>query len=119
MSKENLKIGFVGLGKMGFPMAKNLCEAGFDVLVSDVDTDAVEKLCKETSAKAAESLTDLGCSCNVVITMLPNSQIVRKVLVEDGGVIHSSTRVSIVIDMSSSSPTGTKVLAKELSSKEV
>lgn len=66
-----MKIGFIGLGIMGRPMAKNLIKAGYELLVNDINQEAVSDvvLC---GAKAASN-AEIGESCDVVMTMLPNS----------------------------------------------
>ncbi len=108
-------IGFVGLGNMGFPMASRLAAAGFRLTVADLNADAVTKFCAETGSKSAASLQLLGAACQVVITMLPEGKAVQKVLLGDAGVVSGLQPGAIVIDMSSSSPVGTRALAVQLS----
>lgn len=111
-------IGFIGLGNMGYPMAKRLCEAGYHLTVADLNQEQVQKFCQENNAKAAADLKQLGQVCRVVITMLPDGKAVRKVLLGDGNAVVSGLQAdSILIDMSSSSPVDTRVLAAELKAK--
>ena len=108
-------IGFIGLGNMGYPMATRLCEAGYHLTVSDLNRETVQKFCQQNSASAASSLRELGQICCVVITMLPDGNAVRKVLLgEVDNVVSGLQHGAILIDMSSSSPVDTKVLAAEL-----
>lgn len=108
-------IGFIGLGNMGYPMAKRLCEAGYHLTVADLNQQAVAKFCSENDARHAANLRELGQVCRVVITMLPDGNAVRKVLLgNDDGVVSGLQPDAILIDMSSSSPVDTRVLATEL-----
>ena len=110
-------IGFIGLGNMGYPMAKRLADAGYNLCVSDLNTEAVKKFCAETGGLAPTKLADLGQRSRVVITMLPDGNAVRKVLMAADGVVSGLQKGAILIDMSSSSPVDTRVLAKELKDK--
>ena len=67
-----MKVGFIGLGIMGKPMAKNLLKAGHDVYVNDLNKDAVAELVA-AGAHAGESNADVAKNVEVVITMVPNS----------------------------------------------
>ena len=71
-----MKIGFIGLGIMGRPMAKNLLKAGYDLVVYDFNKDAVADLVS-CGASAAESGKELASQVEAVITMVPNSPHVR------------------------------------------
>ena len=81
-----MKIGFIGLGIMGKPMAKNVLKAGYDLTVFDINKDAVKELV-EGGAKEATSNADLASKVDVVITMLPNSPHVKSVVLGENGVI--------------------------------
>ena len=108
------KIGFVGLGNMGYPMALCLVKAGYRLTVADLNTQVVEKFCQATGSKTAENLRSLGADSDVVITMLPEGNAVRKVLMGDEGVVSGLQPGAIIVDMSSCSPVGTRQLAAEL-----
>lgn len=97
------KIGFIGLGIMGKPMVKNLLQAGYTVLVSDVNETAV----KETVAFGAEKSTyaEIGAFCEKIITMVPTGAIVHEILFSEHGVASTINSGSIVCDMSSVTPT--------------
>lgn len=107
-------IGFIGLGNMGYPMAKNLAEAGYTLVANDLSAEQVQAFCAETGARPAAGPSQLGEQCQVVVTMLPEGSIVRKVLLDEGGVCDSLSKGSILIDMSSCSPVDTRILSKEL-----
>ena len=110
------RVGFIGLGNMGWPMATNIARAGFRLTVLDVDRERQEQLAKTLSCGCADDLAALGKSADVVVTMLPTGLAVRKVLLEmDGGALSQSlARGSIVVDMSSSEPVGTQELGTAL-----
>ena len=107
-------IGFIGLGNMGYPMAKRLCEAGFKLVVADLNQDTVNRFCSENGALAATNLADLGRQGRVVITMLPDGKAVRNVLMAADGVVSGLQNGSVLLDMSSCSPVDTLVLAQKL-----
>jgi len=108
-------IGFIGLGNMGYPMARRLAAAGYVLTVADLDQQAVQRFCTETGATAAASLAQLGASSQLVFTMLPEGKAVRKVLLGEGDNVRQGLRPgTVLVDMSSSSPVGTRELATEL-----
>ncbi len=116
-SKE--RIGFIGLGNMGAPMARRLVNAGYELVVSDAIPEAVERFAAGSKCERASSLAELGQRCPIVITMLPNGYIVRDVLLGAGGVASGFAAGSIAVDMSSSSPVGTRELAADLAKKGI
>ena len=103
------KIGFVGLGLMGRPMARNLMQAGYDLVVHNRSRGKVEELVSE-GATAAENPREVSEGCDIVFTMLPGRPEVREVVAGEGGVLEGAREGSLVVDMSTSSP----VLAREL-----
>lgn len=116
------KIGFIGLGNMGNPMAACLARAGFDLLVCDVDQRAQGKVVESLGCAPAVSLGQAAAGCQVVITMLPNGDLVRQaVLGTDGGegLVESMSPGSVLVDMSSSAPVGTQELGRELTSRGI
>ena len=113
------KIGFIGLGIMGRPMAKNLIKAGYQVVVCDVNQAAVEELraCgAESAATPAETAEKAG---TFIITMLPNSPHVRDVTTGENGLVKGIRAGQIVIDMSSISPIASRELNALLKEKGV
>ena len=113
------KIGFIGIGNMGAPMAHLLAQAGYRLLVADKSTAAVHCFASEHECEIPADLPSLGASCRVVITMLPDGHIVREVLLGKDGVAGGLASGAIVIDMSSCSAVGTRRLHEELAQHEI
>jgi 2-hydroxy-3-oxopropionate reductase len=111
-----MKVGFIGLGIMGRPMAQNLMKNGFEVTVYDINQDAVQQLAQE-GANGATSPKEVGQHSDVIITMLPNGDHVKSVVLGESGVIHGASEGAIIIDMSSISPVASKEIADALASK--
>ena len=103
------KVGFVGLGIMGRPMALNLMGAGYELAVYNRSRGKVEELVEE-GAEATESPSEAAEKCDIVITMLPGPPEVRGVVAGEDGLLKGAGEGSLFIDMSTSSP----VLAREL-----
>ena len=112
------KLGFIGLGIMGKPMAKNLLKAGFNLVVFSRSNGPVEELVKE-KALSANSPGEVAEHSEVIITMLPDSPEVEEIILGKDGVIRGTKPGSIVIDMSSINPLVTQEIAKGLKEKEV
>jgi 2-hydroxy-3-oxopropionate reductase len=106
------KIGFIGLGIMGKPMAKNLLKAGYELVIYDIVDSAVSEVVA-AGASAAESPMAVAAKTDVIITMLPNSPQVKEVILGIGGVIEGICPGSIVVDMSSIAP----LVSREVSIK--
>ena len=107
-----MKIGFVGLGIMGRPMAKNLVKAGHEVTVFDFNEEAVKDLVA-CGAMSAASGKDLAGDVEVVITMVPNSPHVRAAVLGANGIAEGAKKGLTLIDMSSIDPTESKAIAAE------
>lgn len=105
------RIGFVGLGKMGEPMAGHLAKAGFILTVADEAPGIAKKFVSDHGGKIANSLIDLAREVEAVVTMLPNGLIVREVL--SNGVFQGLAPGSIIIDMSTSNPVETRETADQ------
>ncbi len=112
------KIGFIGLGIMGKPMAKNLMKAGYGLIVYDIIPEVVDQLVAAGAEKGL-SPRDVSSRCKIIITMLPNSPEVREVISGKDGIIEGAQPGSVVIDMSSISPVATKELCGELKNRDV
>ena len=107
-------VGFVGLGRMGRPMAQNLAAAGFPLVVHDADAERTARFASEHGCVAADSASSFA-GAEVVVTMLPDDRAVRDaILLWDGGIAAALARRAVVVDMSSSNPDGTKSLGGEL-----
>lgn len=96
-------IGFIGLGIMGKPMAKNLLKAGKELAVYDIVTDAVKEV-EAAGAVACASIAQVAKLSDVIITMLPNSPHVKQVVLGEDGVLANAKTGTLVIDMSSIAP---------------
>jgi len=94
------KIGFIGLGTMGYPMAFRLIQAGYEVTVYDIRSEPAAQLEKE-GAKHASSIADLAGEQSVIITMLQTGEQVKKVCLGETGIYLNAPHQSIHIDTSS------------------
>jgi 3-hydroxyisobutyrate dehydrogenase len=118
------RIGFVGLGRMGQPMAARLAGAGFSVVGFDADADAAERFRSAGHGATAASLAELAGASDVVITMLPNGEVVRDVVLGPAaggadGLIGALAPGAVLIDSSSSAPTGTRALGALLAERTI
>lgn len=104
------RVGIIGLGIMGKPMALNILRAGYDVKVNDLNVDSVNTLI-EAGAMAA-SPAEMGTTCDIIITMLPASKHVEQVVTGENGVLETATAGTIIIDMSSISPVASVAIAE-------
>jgi 2-hydroxy-3-oxopropionate reductase len=113
-----MNIGFIGLGIMGKPMAKNLLKAGYRLTVFDRNTDAVKEV---VAAGASEGFSsrDVAEKSDIVITMLPNSPHVRSAVFEAEGIIEGARKGLIFVDMSSIDPLVSREIAEKLLLKGV
>lgn len=118
MSSKSKKIGFIGLGVMGKPMAKNLIKAGFKLKVFDLKADVVAEVAA-LGAEKGTSPAQVARDCDIIITMLPNSPQVIQVLTGEDGVLQTVRPGSIIIDMSSISPVVAKKMYNAAAEKEV
>ena len=111
-------IGFIGLGIMGRPMARNLLKGGFRVVAHSRTRSTVDDLV-QAGAQAAVSPRDVASRCDVVITMVPDTPDVRSVMLGPDGVIDGAHTDLIAIDMSTIAPTATCEIATALSTKGI
>jgi len=112
------KIGFIGLGIMGRPMAKNLLKAGYKLVVLDLNRSAVDELVSLGAEKAATP-KEVADICEYIITMLPDSPEVKEVVLGKNGLIEGLKAGSVLIDMSSISPIVSRELSHKLEEKGV
>ena len=112
------RIGFVGLGHMGAPMSANIAASGATLTVYDADAELTQRHANEIGAQPAESLAALGAACDIVVAMLPTGRIVREVVLE-GNLAEALPDEALVIDMSSSVPTGSVQLQEALAAKGI
>jgi 3-hydroxyisobutyrate dehydrogenase len=112
------RAGFVGLGNMGWPMARNLAAAGYDLLVHDADAAVQERFAREHGCVAASHRAAFG-DVGAVVTMLPTGRVVHDVLVGEGGLAPALALGTVVVDMSSSDPPGTRELGTALAEQGI
>lgn len=113
-----MKIGFIGLGIMGKPMAKNLLKAGYSIVAYDIVPEAVKAL-TDAGAEKGESSADVASKTEVVITMLPNSPHVKEAVLGKNGVLEGAKPGTILVDMSSIAPLASKEISEKAAEKGV
>lgn len=113
-----MKVGFIGLGIMGRPMSKNLLKAGHELVVYDLNQEAVNDLVG-CGAKPAANCKEVGAQCKVIITMVPNSPHVRAAVLGENGVAEGAQPGTVLIDMSSIDPTESKAIGAALAQKGI
>jgi 2-hydroxy-3-oxopropionate reductase len=110
------KLGFIGIGIMGKPMAKNLIDAGYKMIAYDISKEALDEIVAY-GAERGTSPKNVAENCDIVITMLPNSPDVKKAVLGEKGVIEGVRKGQVVIDMSSIAPLVSREVAKDLEKK--
>jgi 2-hydroxy-3-oxopropionate reductase len=113
-----VKIGFIGLGVMGKPMAKNLLKAGHQLVVYDIVKEKVDDLVK-AGAEPAENCRDAASRGDIIILMLPDSPEVEAVMLGEESVLEGARPGSIIIDMSSISPLVDIAIEKKATEKNL
>ena len=110
-----MRVGYVGIGNMGGPMAANLARAGNEVVIGDLNQPAVDAFTTEhETARPANGLAAVGQEAEAVFTCLPNGVIVAEAVLGEGGIAEGMAEGSVLVDMSSSAPMGTIDLGKTL-----
>jgi len=117
MDANGETVGFVGLGRMGRPMAANLVRAGYELVVRDADRDVELRFADELGAVSGRDAAAFA-SVSVAITMLPDGRVVQDAVLGDG-IADALSRGSVVVDMSSSSPYDTRQLGRELGARSI
>jgi 3-hydroxyisobutyrate dehydrogenase len=101
------RVGFIGLGNMGWPMARKLARGGVPLALLDARPGRAEALADELGARSADDPPDLAEASDIVITMLPNGEVVREVALGGGGrpgLIEGMRKGTVLVDMGSSDP---------------
>jgi len=111
MSTQRERVGLVGIGSMGWPMAARLVQAGYAVTVFDAVPGQAEKFAQEVGGQAAATCAALAAQSDIIFTMLPTSAIVEQVLSGPDGVLAGLRAGSVVVEMSSGVPAHTQRLA--------
>ncbi|MFL2540850.1 MAG: NAD(P)-dependent oxidoreductase [Candidatus Latescibacterota bacterium] len=115
-----MRVGYVGIGNMGGPMAANLARAGNEVVIGDLNQPAVDAFTTEhETARPANGLAAVGQEAEAVFTCLPNGKIVAEAVLGEGGIAEGMAEGSVLVDMSSSAPMGTIDLGKTLSERGI
>ncbi|MDH5539769.1 MAG: NAD(P)-dependent oxidoreductase [Rhizobacter sp.] len=116
-----MKIGFIGLGVMGAPMATHLAHAGHTLSLFDAHADAARGLADGLGggAQAVDSARAVGAASDVVITMLPNGKVVQQVVLGEHGLVHGLAPGALLLDTSSAEPWVTEQTGKSLAEKGV
>ena len=115
---EQFKIGFIGLGIMGAPMAKNLINAKYEVYVYDIRQESIKNLV-ENGAIATKNSQDLGEKVDVVVIMVQDSANSEEAIISDNGVLNTLKKGTTIIDMSSISPLVSQKISKLCEQKGV
>ena len=112
-----MKVGFIGLGIMGRPMAKNLLNAGVELLVSDLNKEAVADVVAAGAKEA--TYAEIGEQCGRIIIMVPSGAISKSILFDEDGVASTIKEGTVVCDMSSVTPVESKECYEGLKDKGV
>lgn len=112
------RVGFIGLGRMGRPMASNLQRKGFPLHVLDINPEPVAELAA-LGANAAQNLADLVANSDIIVTMLPTSAEVLGTVIAPGGVLDNARAGQLVLDMSTIEPAATTQMATAAAGKGV
>ncbi len=105
------RVGFVGLGIMGSPMAHNLVKAGYEVVGTDFSKDKVELLASQ-GGKGAATIAETVADADIIITMVPDSPDVEKAVLGEGGVLEHARSGALLIDCSSIRPETSRKVAE-------
>jgi 3-hydroxyisobutyrate dehydrogenase-like beta-hydroxyacid dehydrogenase len=112
------KVGFVGLGIMGGPMARNLREAGFELSVYTRTRAKAERFAAEHGARTAATPAEAAEGADAFITMVPDAPQVEEVLFGDSGAAAALSDEALVVDMSTTSPTASRALGERLEPRD-
>lgn len=107
------RVGFIGTGVMGLPMARNVIKGGFDVSAYDIDPKALQTI-RQDGGAVAESSKGAAAGADVVITMLPNGSHVLEAVFGDDGAIEGMGEGTLLVDMSTILPTVTDEIGARL-----
>jgi 3-hydroxyisobutyrate dehydrogenase len=117
MASRPERVGFIGLGIMGAPMARQLIEAGFELSVYTRTREKAERFASEHAARAAATPAEAAKGADAFITMVPDAPQVEEVLFGDQGAAAALPEGAIVVDMSTTSPSSSRAIAERLAPK--
>lgn len=112
-----MNIGFIGLGVMGTPMVGHLARAGHRLTLLDIDRSTTERVAGELGAQAAATAADLARASEIIITMLPNGEVVQQVVSGEHGVLQGVQPGALLLDTSSAEPWLTEQAAAALAER--
>lgn len=113
-----MDVGFIGIGNMGWHMARNLCAKGYRVTVCDVDKSKCELLAQQCqNVTVSTNAEGVAAASDVIITMLPDANCIKQVVYAADGILAGITAGKVLIDMSSSVPKVTKEICRDLRQK--
>lgn len=113
------KVGFVGLGAMGSPMARNLIEAGYELVLYNRTREKAEELTATGKAEVAKTLRGVAEKSGIMITMLPGPPEVEAIVAGEDGLLEGAEEGSLLVDMSTSSPSLARKLARAATERGV
>ncbi len=113
-----MKVAFIGIGNMGMPMATNIAKRGHEVFLFDANPAAAASVAKEIGATVLSSLSEISVA-EVIVTMLPDGNVVREVALGKNGFAAAAKPGTIVVDMSSSQPLITRETGAALALKKI
>jgi len=111
------RLGFIGIGNMGLPMALRLIEAGYGVTAFDIREDAIRPVAAR-GARVANSPADVASEVGTVLVSLPTPDVVQEVALGPDGIVNGST-VKTYVDLSTTGPTAAELVASELGAKGI
>jgi 3-hydroxyisobutyrate dehydrogenase-like beta-hydroxyacid dehydrogenase len=114
-----MKIGFIGLGRMGYHMARNLAAAGHEVAAYDVLPEAVARVAETPRIRGGTSVADVARDADVVCSSLPSPQSVEEIALDEGGLADSMREGAIYIDLSTNAPAVVRKLSPILAEKGI
>ena len=112
-----MKVGFIGLGIMGRPMAKNMLKAGVELVVADLNKEAVADVVAAGAREA--SYAEIGEQCERIIIMVPSGAVTKSVLFDEGGVASTVKAGAVICDMSSVTPVESRECYEALKAMDV
>ena len=118
ITQENSRLGFIGIGYMGRPIARRLLESGFKLTAYDRDSGKAAELIRY-GGTVAQSVSELSSSCNVVLSCLPTDEAVLEIYGGSDGIFANAHRVSLVIDLSTVNPETSREISKQGSEHRV
>ena len=118
ITQENSRLGFIGIGYMGRPIARRLLESGFKLTAYDRDSGKAAELIRY-GGTVAQSVSELSSSCNVVLSCLPTDEAVLEIYGGSDGIFANAHRVSLVIDLSTVNPETSREISKQGSERGV